>query len=279
MSDSFDHFSSKWLPRIDDQLEQYLVQCGEDCPEKLCEAMRYTLLAPGKRIRPFLALMTADACGGSVEKVLPVACAVEMVHAFSLIHDDLPTMDDDDMRRGKPSSHKVFGEGQAILAGDALLALAFDVLSRSIKPAEVAVECSATLSRAAGPSGMAGGQWDDLSGGELTLEKLESLHRRKTGALIEAALIMGAQVARASDEQHSVLKEYGSCIGLAFQITDDLLDCDCDLAPSFVTLLGGEESKKRVQELIEQACKCISSFGEKGAHLISLAEHILNRDR
>ncbi len=183
--------------RVEGALAAYLTALEADagaspaCPSRLAEAMRYSLLGGGKRLRPILALMAAEACGADPEAALPAACALEMVHTYSLIHDDLPSMDDDDLRRGRPTCHKAFDEATAVLAGDALLTLAFEVLARDIRPAEAAARCVLALAEGAGPSGMVGGQMADLQAeGRLdaNLEELEAIHRRKTGALLRASL-------------------------------------------------------------------------------------------
>src|SRR5688500_14517156 len=197
-----------------------------DCPDRLRDAIRHSLLAPGKRLRPVLVLMAADACGCDPQLAVPAACAVEMVHTYSLIHDDLPAMDDDDMRRGRPSCHAKFGEATAILAGDALLAQAFEVLARDVTPPDVAARCCGELAQSAGPSNLVGGQEDDLrnefAGGGT--EDLERIHRRKTGAMIRVSLRLGGIIGRGSPEQITALDAYGERLGLAFQIVDDLLD-------------------------------------------------------
>src|SRR5208337_4439635 len=203
----------------------------EGCPDRLREAIRYTLLAPGKRLRPMLVLMAAETCGGSLSAAMPAACAVEMIHNYSLIHDDLPAMDDDDLRRGRPTCHKVFGEALAILAGDSLLSLAFQVLAEGVRPQSVATDCCATLAEAAGPCQLVGGQADDIAaergGSEQAIrcrEHLEAIHARKTGAMIRVSLRLGGLIAGAKPDLLGALDEYGRRLGLAFQITDDLLD-------------------------------------------------------
>jgi geranylgeranyl diphosphate synthase, type II len=252
-SPSFAEIAKPLVPLIDAALDAH-TRLGDDCPGRLREAMRYSLLAPGKRLRPMLTLLAAEACGGTIDAAMPAACAVEMVHAYSLVHDDLPAMDDDDLRRGRPTCHKAFDEATAILGGDALLTLAFEVAAREIQPPAVAAACCAVLAQAAGAWGMVGGQQDDIDGergrggeGETRdsrssakvpisqspslplspsplLDCLTSLHRRKTGALIRASLQMGAITAGASDPQRTALDIYGQRLGLAFQIIDDLLD-------------------------------------------------------
>jgi len=279
---------------INSELDRYS-QFGRGCPDSLAEAIRYTLLAPGKRLRPQLVLMAAQACGGSVQEALPAACAVEMVHTYSLVHDDLPAMDDDDLRRGQPTCHKLYGEDVAILVGDALLARAFEILLAEIQPAERAVRCAGVLGNAAGATGLVGGQADDLANdfSNCTVEQLESIHQRKTGALFVASLEMGGIIAGANDTQRGALKAYGSHLGLAFQITDDLLDVtgnpkdvgkrlDKDANHgklTFPELLGVENSRCRAAESIDQARASLAPLGEAGADLHHLANFVLNRNR
>ncbi|PJA67284.1 farnesyl-diphosphate synthase, partial [Candidatus Peregrinibacteria bacterium CG_4_9_14_3_um_filter_49_12] len=278
---------------IDAALEAYMRSFGDSCPSALQEAMRYSLLAPGKRIRPLLAMAAAEACGGSAMQALPAACAVEMVHAYSLIHDDLPCMDDDAMRRGRPSCHIAFGEAEALLAGDALLALAFDVLAKDVQPADSATACIRTLATASGPTGMVGGQSDDLRGvkGGSGTEYLESIDRRKTGALLEAALLCGGIIAAGTSEQLAALEQYGWRIGLAFQIRDDLLDTQStpetlgkatgkDAALSKLTypsLLGEQAGAKRMHDLVHEASDAIALFRDSANPLRALAKFTVER--
>jgi geranylgeranyl diphosphate synthase type II len=280
--------------RVNAALEFYVLQ-SEDCPPRLQQAMSYSLLAGGKRLRPVLVMLACQACGGDPELALPAACALEMVHTYSLIHDDLPAMDDDDLRRGRPTNHKVFGEALAILAGDALLTLAFEVIATQVAPPEVAAACCADLASAAGAVGMVAGQVADLEAeesGQATLEMLEAIHRRKTGRLLCSALTLGARVAQADPETLTRLKEYGLLIGLAFQITDDLLDIrgivekvgkgvnkDAALGKlTYPSLLGVEASERRAETLIADACRLIEPLGERGRMLRELAQFILHRD-
>ncbi len=291
---AFVEYSRNSLLQINQALDRY-TQRDEDCPQSLCEAMRHSLLGPGKRLRPLLVLMAAEACGSDHQVALPAACAVEMVHTYSLIHDDLPAMDDDDLRRGRPSCHAQFGEAMAILAGDALLAMAFEVLARDIEPPRVAAECCAALGRAAGPSAMVGGQVDDIQAefqaGGLTL--LEAIHRRKTGAMIRVSLLLGGLVAQAPAEQLEALSAYGSCLGMAFQIIDDLLDLRGDTIAmgkrlgkdsargklTFPSILGLEESERRAQRLVEESLVALSPFQDRSVQLASLARYVLQRSR
>ena len=280
--------------RVDASLEGYC-EPREGCPDDLLQAIRYSLLAPGKRLRPILVLMAADACGTSGDEAMPAACAVEMVHAYSLVHDDLPAMDDDDLRRGQPTCHKKYGEAMAILAGDALLTLAFETLARHVRPPTVAVACCEALAGAAGSGGMVGGQADDCMGRleHGNVETLESIHNRKTGRMIRVSLRLGALVAGADDTRIQALDEYGRRMGLAFQVTDDLLDVRGKQATigkrvgkdsqrgklTFPSLLGVEESYRRAERLIEQACSAIEPFGRQGHGLEAVARYVLARNR
>jgi geranylgeranyl diphosphate synthase, type II len=279
---------------IDAALERYS-EFPADCPAHLRDAIRHSLLAPCKRLRPTLVLFAAEACGGDWEPALPAACAVEMIHTYSLIHDDLPAMDNDDLRRGRPTCHKAFGEAVAILAGDALLARAFEVIAKDTQPQEVAARCCAALAEAAGPAALVGGQADDLSVQytEGDLATLENIHRRKTGALFTASLRLGGYVAGADQQQQMALERYGRKIGLAFQIADDLLDIRGSEAAlgkrvgkdsqhgklTFPSLLGVEESQCRATRLIEEACEALEPLGEKRAGLDALARYVLERNR
>jgi geranylgeranyl diphosphate synthase type II len=277
---------------VDPALADY-TDFGLDCPDRLKEAMRYCLLAPGKRLRPMLVLLAAQACGGDREAALPAAAAVEMVHAYSLVHDDLPAMDDDDLRRGRPTCHKAFDPATAILAGDALQALAFQVLATEIEPAEVAAGCCAVLAEAAGATALVGGQADDLAAEHFggSLEVLESIHRRKTGALILASLQLGALVAEADAWQRTALEEYGRRLGLAFQITDDLLDVRGTAEETgkqtgkdssrgkltYPSVIGVEESQRRAEILVAEACAALRPLGSAAASLEALARRVLER--
>jgi geranylgeranyl diphosphate synthase type II len=264
-----------------------------DTPPHLADAIRHSLLAPGKRLRPLLVLMACQACGYDHRAALPAACAVEMIHTYSLIHDDLPAMDDDDLRRGLPSCHAAFGEATAILAGDALLAQAFEVLATGIDPPELAARCCGELARAAGPSNLVGGQEDDLAAqfSDLGYDQLQRIHRRKTGAMIRVSLRLGGIVARTELSQLIALDAYGERIGLAFQIVDDLLDLEGseqDLGKrtgkddgrgklTFPAVLGPEESRRRAEELVAAAIDAIQPLGPQAAALESLARYVLER--
>jgi len=283
----------EYVERIDLALEDYAAP-QEGCPDRLNQAIRHSLLAPGKRLRPLLVLLAAEACGSDSGRAMPAACAVEMVHAYSLVHDDLPAMDDDDLRRGLPTCHVAFDEATAILAGDALLARAFEILAKELQPATVAAKCCASLASAAGQSQMVGGQSDDLACDPAfgTLEFLESIHRRKTGAMIVASLELGGIVAGASPQTLEHLRNYGTNLGLAFQVVDDLLDCEGDESSlgkrtrkdtdreklTYPGLLGMEASRHRARELTEAACSAAETFSTRGEPLVALARYVLDRN-
>ena len=280
-----------------------------DCPERLRESMAYSLLAGGKRLRPILCLFACEACGGKIEAALPAAAAIEMVHTYSLIHDDLPAMDDDDYRRGRLTNHKVFGEAMAILAGDSLLTLAFEVMASFIQPGSVAAACCVDLASAAGRCGMVGGQVADLEAEQqletkgladshdsretsAALTQLEAIHRRKTGRLLSAAVTLGARIAQADTNLIQLLEEFGKRVGLAFQIADDLLDVTGDAAKlgksvgkdatlgkmTYPALLGIEASRRKADNLIEEACQLLSPLGERAGKLAELARFVTKRD-
>jgi geranylgeranyl diphosphate synthase type II len=303
------------LRRVEEALSGYLPEViageGAACPARLAMAMRYSALGGGKRLRPVLCLMAAEACGGEGEMALPAACALEMVHTYSLIHDDLPAMDDDDLRRGRSTCHRAFDEATAILAGDGLLTLAFEVVARDVKPPTAALRCVQILAEAAGPSGMVAGQMADLqaegrteiqglgrNGGAAvetmaTLAALESIHRRKTGALLRAPLRMGAVIAAAPETCVEALDRYGKSVGLAFQIVDDLLDVqgdetklgkrvgkDSELGKwTYPRFLGVDGSRRRARQLADEAVAALDPFGARGDRLKDLALALLERDR
>ncbi len=285
--------------QIDAALRQF-VELDADCPSQLREAIQYSLLAPGKRLRPQLVLFAAQACGGTIEDALPAAVAVEMIHAYSLVHDDLPAMDDDDLRRGRPTCHKKFDEATAILVGDALQARAFEVLATEIAPADRAARCCAELAQAAGASALVGGQADDLASEFLeaadnnqAIEQLEWIHRRKTGALFRVSLRLGAIVAGGSDQQLAALDAYGEHLGLAFQVVDDLLDVSGsenevgkrlgkDTArgkTTYPAVMGIEASQERAAALVNAACQSLQLFGASAEPLRDLAQFVRRRNR
>jgi geranylgeranyl diphosphate synthase type II len=291
---SFTEISGRYGRLIDEALERY-TSPAPGCPVALLDAIRHSLLGAGKRLRPLLVVLACEACGGEVAAALPAACAVEMIHTYSLIHDDLPAMDDDDMRRGKPSCHVQFGEALAILAGDALQARAVEILATDTHPPQVAAACCAALARAAGPAALVGGQVDDLQAESQPgdLQRLESIHGRKTGAMIRVSLQLGGIVAQASREQHEALETYGNRLGLAFQIVDDLLDLDGNEQAmgkrlgkdsargklTFPALLGVDESRQRARDLVSEACAALWPFAERARDLESLARFVIERSR
>jgi farnesyl diphosphate synthase len=266
-------------------------------PARLHEAMRYSVLGGGKRIRPALLFATARTLGLTEIEVEAAACAIELIHVYSLVHDDLPAMDDDDLRRGRPTCHKAFDEATAVLVGDALQPLAFQLLARDpALPASPAIRLRLVdlLSEAAGTFGMAGGQAIDLAvqGQQLGIEEVEDLHARKTGAVIRASVLMAAEcVPNLDRRRYAALNEFATAIGLAFQIQDDLLDVLGDVStlgkatgadrerdkPTHPAIIGIEESQKRVNLLHGQALKALAPFGEDAAPLRSLANWLLSR--
>ncbi|MCP8967046.1 polyprenyl synthetase family protein [Ectobacillus sp. SYSU M60031] len=265
-------------------------------PDTLKEAMIYSLEAGGKRIRPLLLFATLHAFGREQAAGLATACALEMIHTYSLIHDDLPSMDNDDLRRGKPTNHKVFGEAMAILAGDGLLTYAFQVIAEDAHPlvtARMKLRLLSELAKAAGPEGMVAGQVADMEGErrQLSLAELEAVHVRKTGRLLEFAVLAGAILAEASDEQTEKLLIFARNLGLAFQIRDDILDVEgteeeigkpvgSDISnekSTYVSLLGLEESKAVLQQLTAQAKEAVASLGLQDEFLLAICDVVANR--
>ncbi|MBD0335734.1 MAG: polyprenyl synthetase family protein [Cyanobacteria bacterium Co-bin13] len=265
-------------------------------PETLYEAMRYSLLAGGKRLRPILCLATCELAGGTSEMATPTACALEMIHTMSLIHDDLPAMDNDDYRRGRLTNHKVYGEDVAILAGDALLTYAFEYVATATQgvPAERVLRVIAALGKAVGAAGLVGGQIVDLASEgnpDVTVETLNFIHTHKTGALLEVSVTSGAILAGASEPDIERLARYAQKIGLAFQIVDDVLDITStpeQLGKSvgkdvqaqkatYPSLWGLEESKRQAQQLVDEAKAELQGFGELRQPLMALADYITAR--
>ena len=282
---------SGYRNRVHAMLERVLPPASEP-PTRLHEAMRYAVLNGGKRIRAVLVLATGEALRADAERLEPPACAVELIHAYSLVHDDLPSMDNDDLRRGVPTCHRAFGEATALLAGDALQTLAFETLARI--PSHDAGEMVRELARASGSRGMAGGQAVDLesAGRALTHEQLERMHLHKTGALIRASVRLGALSAEAREPDVLVrLDEYARCIGLAFQIRDDVLDVESETAtlgkkqgadaaldkPTYPSILGLEASKAHARALHERASKTLAPLGRDADFLRALSGFIVNR--
>ena len=273
-----------------------LLSSRENIATHLNEAMQYSLLNGGKRLRPILVYQACKLLGGSLEQADNAACAIEAIHSYSLVHDDLPAMDDDDLRRGKPTCHIKFDEATAILAGDALLTLAFELLSYddSLQSTDIKLKMIQTLAKASGDLGMVDGQAFDLGsvGKALTLDQLQAMHGAKTGALIRAALRLGALASNnATPESLTALDQYGIAIGLAFQIQDDILDIEgsteqlgkpqgSDLErdkPTYPALMGLEASKAWLEELVEQANEALSSFGDQATPLREIAQFIISR--
>jgi len=292
------NFKAEWKKRAD-LVEEGLLRELKKVPaydETLEKAMEYSLMAGGKRLRPVLLMAAADAVGKDGAAFLTTGCAIEMIHTYSLIHDDLPAMDNDDYRRGKPTNHKVFGDGIAVLAGDALLTLAFEVMLRQEGAApETIVTVVSEMSRAAGPYGMVGGQVLDLEGEgrRLDLAALRKIHMGKTGALFCAAIRSGAILAGAKEEELAALTIYAERFGLAFQITDDILDVTGDEAAigkpvgsdvrnekaTYVTLTSLEEAKKLAEDAVNEAVAALDIFGERAAFLRDLALFLLGRKK
>jgi geranylgeranyl diphosphate synthase, type II len=273
---------------VDAALERFIPSV-ETRPATLHKAMRHSVFAGGKRLRPVLCLAAAEACGGSVDAAMPAACAVECLHTYSLIHDDLPCMDDDDFRRGVPTCHKVYGEGVAVLAGDALQALAFELTAKYESAALVA-----ELARTAGSLHLVGGQVADLEGEgkKLPLEDLRYIHESKTAALLTASLKLGALSTNAKPEQLAAVEAFGMATGLAFQIIDDILDvtqtseklgksAGKDLTSeksTYPALMGLDASRAEAKRLTEKAHQAVEAFGERGTRLRELADYLLARD-
>lgn len=281
---------------VDKALERYLSE-ERKYPDNLYKSMHYSVMAGGKRLRPILAIAASEAASGDLKQVMPLACALEMIHTFSLIHDDLPAMDNDDLRRGMPTNHKAFSEGIAILAGDALLAEAFFCLTHpeilDAVPAPLLLEVVRDISAATGPRGMVGGQVYDIEseGRKIGLEELERLHLYKTGQLLTVSVTSGAKIAGVTDDQLDSFRRYGEAIGLAFQIADDILDIEGDEEElgkpigsdegnekaTFPSIVGMKESKERAAELIDIAIEALEGFDEKADPLRAIAKYIIER--
>ena len=289
------------LKRYQHIVNKFLEECinENDLIEKsIYSAMRYSLLAGGKRLRPVLFLAVCDMLGGDLEEVLPFACAIEMIHTYSLIHDDLPAMDNDDYRRGKPTNHKVYGEAIAILAGDGLLNMAYELMldstSSNLNNIENKVKAMAYIAKSSGVRGMIGGQVVDIESEntEVSIETLEYMHRNKTGALIKAPIISAAIICNASEKDIQCLESYAEGIGLAFQIKDDILDVEGNIEKlgkkvgsdalnkktTYVSLYGLEKSKQMLMQITEEAVKSLDNFGSKAAFLKELAEYLVARE-
>ncbi len=298
MASSLKTYLEEKISYIEQQLLPGLER--EGVPTTLYESMKYSLLAGGKRLRPMLVLAVLEAFGKPLERGIPYAIALEMIHTYSLIHDDLPAMDDDALRRGKPTNHKVYGEATAILAGDALLTRAFGYIAEAylahpeVKP-ETTIKLIAELGKRAGATGMVGGQMADIEGEgkQLSLEELEFIHLHKTGDLLIAALRGGGYLAEASPEQMDALTRYGLCIGLAFQIQDDILNVEGSAEmlgkavgsdahrqkATYPSLLGLDESKARLSSLIADAKAALNKAGLAHSALAPLADYVMARNK
>ncbi|MBI5612679.1 MAG: (2E,6E)-farnesyl diphosphate synthase [Gammaproteobacteria bacterium] len=290
----FEQTLTRYRERVERALDRYLPP-ADNAPSRLHTAMRYACLAGGKRLRASLVYATGEALGAAIEMLDAPACAVECLHAYSLVHDDLPAMDNDDLRRGKPTCHRAFDEATAMLVGDALQSLAFEILANDAGAAPARrLQMIAQLAHAAGSLGMAGGQAIDLAavGKTLTAAELEAMHLRKTGALMSAAVRLGALAQAATPEATlERLADYGRCLGLAFQITDDILDIETDTAtlgkpqgsdaarakPTYPAILGLEEAKSAARGLHRQALASLGGLGDNAWFLAEIADYILER--
>lgn len=283
---------------IDEALEKYLPG-GEEIPSEIHRSMRYSIFAGGKRLRPVLCLTAAEAVGGDSSSLLPAACALELIHTYSLIHDDLPAMDNDDFRRGKPTNHKVYGEAMAILTGDALLTMAFGLIaecstSGDITP-ETVIRVIREVSAAAGSQGMIGGQVVDILSENKSVDqdRLKYIHDHKTGALFKASIRTGALLGRGSEEQVESLSIFAENLGLAFQITDDILDIEGEFQKigktlgsderkhkcTYPAVFGLQESKALAGKAVERALLSLRDFDGRADVLRYIAKYLLDRDR
>ncbi|MYM64371.1 (2E,6E)-farnesyl diphosphate synthase [Pseudomaricurvus sp. HS19] len=295
MNPAFNEFLQSSQQRCDTALTEWMERDHCGAPQLLA-AMKYSLLSGGKRVRPLLTYAAAMAVGGINTATDAAACALEAIHAYSLIHDDLPAMDDDDLRRGQPTCHIAFDEATAILAGDGLQALAFELLATAPGiEAATRAQLMAQLATAAGPAGMVGGQAIDLAAvnQQLTLEQLQHMHNLKTGALIKAAVLMGAISAGASEQQLTSLARYADAIGLAFQVQDDILDVVADTStlgkpqgsdishnkPTYVSLLGLDGARAKARDLLNQALAACDALGNEAEQLRQLARYIVERGK
>ena len=300
MNFALSDWSAQQLAAVEQALSRWVASPADaPAPAGLGDAMRYAVLDGGKRLRPLLVLAACEAVSGNAQAALRSACAVELIHAYSLVHDDMPCMDNDVLRRGKPTVHVKFGQARALLAGDALQALAFELLTPDdgSVDAQVQARLCRMLAQAAGFLGMAGGQAIDLAsvGRPLTSAQLHEMHRLKTGALLQASVMMGAAcgaAAQAAPKAQSALRAYGAAVGLAFQVVDDILDVTADSAtlgktagkdaaqdkPTFVSLLGLQASKDYAQQLLAQALASLQASGlENTDALQALADMLVNR--
>jgi geranylgeranyl diphosphate synthase, type II len=296
MSFDINDYLSSRKESVDKRLLEYLLRSKNDS-SKLTESMIYSVMAGGKRLRPILCIASCEVFGGKIEKTLPIACAIEMIHTYSLIHDDLPSMDDDLLRRGKPTNHSVYGEALAILAGDALLTDAFYLMvdegvSSGLKPS-LLVNVIKDIAKASGSHGMVGGQAIDLSlegSKEVTIDISERVHSLKTGALIEVSVITGAKIGGANSKQLDQFKSYSKALGLAFQIMDDVLDIEGggEIGKSrggdarkkkatYPSLIGVEHAKQMAEKLTRDAVNALETFGSEAVPLREIASYLGGR--
>lgn len=282
----------RWIREFDRRLAEYLPE--KDNPQaEIYKAMNYSLFASGKRLRPMLMLEVCRMCGGQTEETVPFACAMEMIHTYSLIHDDLPAMDNDDLRRGKPTNHVVFGESTAILAGDALLNRAFEIVTGTDISPERALKAAHILALSSGTEGMIGGQVVDIAseGRAITLDQLRYIHLLKTGAIIRSACRIGAVLAGADEAQLAAIDTFAQNLGVAFQIRDDILDVtgteaelgkpigsDAQQAKNtYVTLCGLDAAERLCREHSQKAAEALECFGEKADFLRQLTAYLIDR--
>lgn len=293
-SAEFTKYLRETAGRVDKALHQFL-PAEKTAPQTIHKAMRYSIFAGGKRLRPILCLAAAEACGGDPAKAMPAACATEILHTYTLVHDDLPCMDDDDLRRGRPTCHKVFGDGMAVLCGDALLTEAFLILAETAATPRYKVESFIReLALTGGSRHLIGGQVMDLEGEGKPLNKkqLVAIHKAKTAALLTSSLRLGAMAVNATPAKLEALTTFGQCLGLAFQIIDDILDVtqstevlgktagkDANVAKAtYPAIVGLEKSRKEAAALTRKAMSALDAFGKKALHLHQLADFLLARE-
>ena len=293
MSD-FSTYLDERCQEVDAALDRFLPK-EETAPETLHKAMRYSIFAGGKRLRPVLTLAAAEACGGRAKAAMPAACAVEILHTYTLVHDDLPCMDDDDLRRGRPTSHKVYGEGVAVLAGDALLTEAMSCLAQTEPSALYRVrDYIIELCEMTGSKNLIGGQVMDLEGEgrDLTVDELRAIHNAKTAALLTSSIRLGAMSAGANNEKLNALTKFGQALGLAFQVIDDILDVTASTEKlgktagkdenvskaTYPAVIGLEAARQEAKDLTTEALAQLEIFGEKGERLSQIAHYLLDRD-
>ncbi len=296
MAFDLEQYSRSRRQLVDESLDALLPPSTHE-PKTLHSAMRYSIFCGGKRLRPLLVIAGAEVGGRTAADVMPLACAVECIHTFSLIHDDLPAIDNDDLRRGQATNHKVYGDAVAILAGDALLALAFEFIAecRATATVEATLDATVLIAAASGTYGMVGGQVSDIESegrNDIDIETVESIHVRKTGALLSASLLAGARLANVSGERYAALTEYGQQMGLAFQITDDLLDLQGDAKrlgkpvgsdlkndkATYPKVLGIDRSWEIAKTAVSRATAALADIGPEAEPLRALARYMVERD-